>query len=423
MPPSTLFAPSQAEEILVNADPLARAATRLGRISTRHLQAIAATLWITLVVVVTMLVLVQRPGRGSVVPVYLEAARHWLAGEAIYDNGGLVYRYSPFAAVAFTPFTMVPGRLAELSWRYLNLAILAIGLIAWSKGLLRTSDPKRSFAIVGLAVALLAINSFRNGQTNLLVLGAMMGMTAACQQKRWNLVAAGAAAIFLFKVYPLAFALLLVALYPRELGWRVAVALVIGFATPFLFQNAGYVNQQYASWIASISHDTRMEKPLAASNRDAWLLIRLIGLPIRVEVYRMIQLTSGVALAGYVLYQRRLGRPERQVLNATLALAGIWMLLFGPATESCTYVLLAPALLVGLVDPDFKVRKWTEWSFLGLAIALLFSALLVNLFPFAGDFHTRGPQPFAALLTAIALLLAIERTPADPNPAALAKIP
>src|SRR5262249_17144648 len=41
--------------------------------------------------------------------------------------------------------------------------------------------------------------------------------------------------------------------------------------------------------------------------------------------------------------------PRRTLLLVVLTLGSCWMILCGPATESCTYVLLAPVLAWGLV--------------------------------------------------------------------------
>ena len=52
----------------------------------------------------------------------------------------------------------------------------------------------------------------------------------------------------LFKLWPIAIAGLLCLVYPRQLSWRLAIALAAGFAAPFALQRPAYVMDQYRQW-------------------------------------------------------------------------------------------------------------------------------------------------------------------------------
>ena len=49
---------------------------------------------------------------------------------------------------------------------------------------------------------------------------------------------------------------------------------------------------------------------------------------------------------------------QRELLTAVVALAACWMMLLGPATESCTYILLAPTLAWAVLESWLVPRSW-----------------------------------------------------------------
>src|SRR5205823_4129520 len=72
--------------------------------------------------------------------------------------------------------------------------------------------------------------------------------------------------------------------------------------------------------------------------------------------YRAMEIVAGLACAAVVLAGRRRGWDQRQSADACLALGLIWMTLCGPATESSTYVLLAPVLARAVFEVSTKPR-------------------------------------------------------------------
>ena len=116
--------------------------------------------------------------------------------------------------------------------------------------------------------------------------------------------------------------------------------------------------------------------------RDLWLLIYLYDLPVSKAVYAVVQILGGTvvaALTGSV----STGWPEKALLTSTLGLAVAWMMLLGPATESSSFVLLAPPLAWSLVE---ALRpRWDRRRMLLAGGAVCFLAAVV-----LGGFSTRS---------------------------------
>jgi hypothetical protein len=203
----------------------------------------------------------------------------------------------------------------------------------------------------------------------------------------------------LFKIYPLAVGLLLVSLYPRRLTVRLFSALALGVALPFLFQTPDYVAAQYTSWVDYLQADDRSGFPLERSYRDLQLLCRLsTGRSLAPWALHFIQILAGAGIAFFCLARRRRGWPERRRLTLLLGLGCCWMTVFGPATESCTYILLGPALAWGLLEA-WRDQKplWTRIWLVG-AYVLLVATSMSCWFPSGARLQSLGLQPLAGLM-------------------------
>jgi hypothetical protein len=196
----------------------------------------------------------------------------------------------------------------------------------------------------------LSIQSLSNGQANILIAATLVASIPAVMEKRWNLVAVLVGVAFACKVYPLALGLLLGVLYPKQLGWRVPLAVVVTLLLPFALQRPDYVIEQYAEWFAVLRRDNRSAIVLDQAYRDLWLLIRLYGLPLTWPMYVGIQLASAIGVAFLCWRRQRTGWSQEQLLTSTLALAAAWMMLLGPTTESCSFILMAPSLSWSIVE-------------------------------------------------------------------------
>jgi hypothetical protein len=344
------------------------------------------------------------PGENNCYRIWSNAARHWWAGADLYspdrpgEYGLGSYRYSPLVAILLTPFGLLPDALGGVAWRLANAGLLAWALAWWCRAVLPRALTAPQKAVLFLLVLPLAVGNFNNGQANALVLSALLAATAAAAEDRWNLTAILLALAALVKIYPLALGLLLVAVYARPLAGRLTAALAVGLLLPFALQRPEYVTGQYTRWLEVVGHDDRSTFALDVSYRDFALLCRVWLVPLSNTAYRALEALTGAALAGLCVAAKRAGWPRRRLLTLLFCVGTCWMTLFGPATESCTYILVAPALGWALLDGWLTPRPaWLRRTLL-LSCALLAAALVACWFPFGRSIQALGPHPLAVLL-------------------------
>ena len=300
------------------------------------------------------------PRKQSVYPTWLGAGHDWRTSHDLYEEGGdyyrFGYRYGPLVAAGFTVFDLVPEGLGNVGWRLINGAAFLAALVWW----LRTGAPlattPRQRGMFYLMNVPLALGSLNNGQANLLLAALMLAGVTAIVAGRWNLSAVCMAFAVVLKIYPLAMVLLLCVAYPRKYPLRFLAALAAVCAMPFLMQHPEYVVRQYHLWWLRVHHADSYRRywPIAAGYRDIWLLIRVWKLPINLAQYTGMQLAGGgvcAVLCGLTAWR---GWPDRQRTLVVLSLATAWMMLLGPSSESCTFVLVSPAVVWWLFQTRFE---------------------------------------------------------------------
>ena len=346
------------------------------------------------------------PNRATAFTVYRLAGIHWLNAQHLYgDWRGFVY--SPLAAVFFTPFGLLPPGWGNLCWTWLNAAIFLLGVRALlSSGIYPNIKP-RHHGIVYLLLVPLVLGNLDTGQANPTVIGLVLLAVAAVPDERWSVAAICVAAATYLKIYPLAVGLILFLMTPRRLGWRLLVALLVLAILPFLFQHWSYVSQQYHEWISTRSADDRRLYPIKDVPLDLWfLLVRLGHLPIPGFVYSVFQILSGGAIALFCLVGVRKGWPKERLLAGILALVCIWMTLCGPATELQTYVLLAPAIALMLIDAVVIPRPlWLRTGLLMVYLLMVLAVARTSFLPSQKGLWILTIQPVAAILFLICCLV------------------
>ena len=212
-------------------------------------------------------------------------------------------------------------------------------------------------------------------------------------------------------ISPVALALLLCLLRPRQLSWRILAWLGVAGLLPFAFQNSHYVSGQYDAWLQTRLADNRFDYPMKDAPLDLWyLLVRVGRLPVSERAYTALQVICGAAIAALVLLQSRRRLPQRDILANLFLMVSAWMLLLGPATENQTYVVLAPAACLAAVQ-SLTCSSCRTRLFALSAVTLLLAAVGRNsLFP-----HIKSPvemtiQPIAALLLLAAILMELRIT-------------
>lgn len=418
-------------------------------LATRRLwPTLAILVWSLIVVVNSSRVLFQATPNRTVYPIFAHAGRSWNAGLPIYESKIFWYRYSPAIAGFFGPFAKLDVRVGDFAWRILNAVVFLAGMSWWlvANGGGRsnfvsaklytdiaddsdsTDEPStiqsdlvtRDRNLFWLLLIPLSLASLGNAQANPLILGLLAISTVAVTKGRWNLAAAAIAGATLFKVYPVVLGLLFVVLYPKKFPIRLVVALLGGFAMPFFFQFPEYVATQYAEWLRFIASDARVDWDWVSSNRDVWLLCRRLNLPLNFTTYRFVCVFAGAAVAGLVLLRRRTASDEtnfqntdsmRELANFAFFAGCLWMLIFGPATEACTYILLAPRFASVWLDwREGKLNAVRSWLVIS-GSAFLFAAEFANFFPGAVHFHSMGPQPLGGLLLFADVLVELATPP------------
>jgi hypothetical protein len=247
------------------------------------------------------------------------------------------------------------------------------------------------WAWLGILTLPLTLQSLNNGQVNPLVAGLLLSTLIAFASERWTWAAAFVSLAFLLKGYPLALGLLLMLLEPWRFGPRLLVMVVLGLAIPFALQSPAYVVEQYNDWLARLGVDDRSAWPAYAGYQDFALLLRVSVGPCPRSLAHALGLAAAFACAVAVLGLRWRGLDRQRLVLACGDLAIGWMLLFGPATETCTYTLLAAPLALRL-----RAGRPSAW----LAYGLLLSALMALWFPkeFSRPVLSLGVQPLGALI-------------------------
>ena len=358
----------------------------------------AFAVWIIIFLGLAMRTLAN-PNRATAFTVYRLAGNHWLSAQHLYgDWRGFVY--SPLAAVFFAPLALLPPGWGNLCWTWLNAGIFLIGVCALLGSGIYPGIKPGYHGIAYLLLVPLVLGNLDTGQANPTVIGLLLLAVAAAPAERWSVAALGIAAATYLKIYPLAVGLILFLMAPRRLGWRLLLALLVLGILPFLFQHWSYVSQQYHEWISTRSADDRRLYPIKDVPLDLWfLLVRLGHLPIPNFVYSAFQVLSGGAIALFCLVGSWKHWSKDWLLAGILAFVSVWMTLCGPATELQTYVLLAPAVGLTLMDAFLSSRPvWLRFGLLMVYLLMVLAVARTSFLPNQKGLWILTIQPVAAIV-------------------------
>jgi hypothetical protein len=387
------------------------AATAAARPARSPLMTVALVVWSLVFIGCCARTLVVRP-KGTVYPVFSNAGGNWLHGDPLYVRGGAnEFRYSPLIAAFFVPFDLLPQRLGEFLWRMLNFGVYLIGLVYCCRVDLPRKLSTDEHAGLLLLVLPLSIGSLNNAQSNPLVIGLMLIAVAAAMRDRWMLLALSITGATLFKLYPISLGMLLILLYPRQLSWRLLVCLLIATAIPFVLQHPTYVRQQYTTWAHYLSTEDRQGGPIADWYRDLRAVWRIYIGPMSAKRYFLVELAAATAIALVALLGQLQKWPRGFLLATLLSLACCWMTALGPATESATYVLLAPAVAWTLIESGVNPKDHIWRVGYGAVFGLFAASQCALWFGEKGKwFRDRlQPLPVAGVLLFLILLADVGR--------------
>jgi hypothetical protein len=331
---------------------------------------------IALVVVALIVTVGGKPGK--LYRTFVAAGGNFRHGETIYgkvpDDLDL-FRYSPFVAALMTPLGMIPTDLGAVLWRAVQAAILLLALRAWA----RVAVPVVPWPALAILALPLCIGNMHNGQLNPLVAALMLLSAVAFVRESYWFAAAAIAGAAMFKVYPLSLGLLFCIVEPRRFTIRLSIALAAGCLLPFALQSPEYVLQQFADWLDRVGVDNRTSQPIERGYHDFQRLLLRWGVDIPLESYRGIEVLAGCAAAALVAWGRIDGWDRSRLVHACVSLGFVWCTLFGPATESATYMLLAPVIAFAALAVGN--RPLWERCFVHGAYLLLLSAAVIQWFP------------------------------------------
>ena len=369
------------------------------RCSSRMLTLVVIGIW-----AVVLLAILIRIGLLShshdVFQTYVEAGRKWTAAQPLYTyTRGFVY--SPLVAAFFALFAWFPVSLGSVLWRLLTAGIFIWAIFWWLKAEINRPIPKSSYWLVFLLTLPLSLGNFNNGQVNPMIIGLLMIAIVAAHEKRWPLSAVALGFSTYLKIYPLSVGLLLVLIYPRQLGWRLVLTLILMGALSFVLQRPAYVLEQYQRWFHTrASDDRRLNMDIAP--RDFAMLLRLLHVHLSASAVLILQMLAGAGAAAISVAGRLLKWSEQRLLICVFTLGTCWMLLFGPATEDATYAMIAPPLTFALVQAFHQNTAWWMRALVCASFAFLLLGLILNAFFGLKKTPTlMSVQPFGALLFAV----------------------
>jgi len=361
---------------------------------------LAIILWVICAAIVSVRAYLK-PYNHSVYHIYSHAVSNWCNGISTYQlepSEGIprdVYRYCPPATILFLPFYYLGDALGGVVWRLIGLAFFLYGFYRWFRSASNLGHDNKSLGQAFLLLIPLTLTSFNNGQVNLLMMGGLLLGLALVLEGKYFWAGCALSVGVIFKIFPLFIVFLMVLAFP----WNFLPGFLFGILTlcvaPFLFQSPTYAYSQYVEWLGTLKSGDRSMLILEAAYRDFWLIIRYFNLPISHEVYRGIQVLTALGVSAVVLGARFKGVSTDKLSLLIVGLGFGWLTLFGPSTESSTYVILAPAFAYAILEV-FRARLISQWIFSAMGVIFFILAIGAGVFAGANKIHAIGFHPMGA---------------------------
>jgi Glycosyltransferase family 87 len=362
---------------------------------------IVFALWIVVLVVVSIRIIFVSH-RNDLFATYTDAGTRWIRGEPLYTTtSGFIY--SPLIAAFFAPFSLLPQGLGAVLWRFANAGALLGAVWWWLNSNLHKKIGPAQHPMVFLLLLPLTIGNLNNGQVNPLIIGLIMMSVLAAFSQRWTLSAVCLATATYFKIYPLSVGLLLVLIYPRQMAWRLVIALLVFALFSFFLQHADYVAEQYQRWFETRASDNRRSN-IDVAPRDFAMILKAFHIILSSKAFMALQLLAAAGTAAVCIVGKIRGFAMERQLVTLFTLVSCWMLLFGPSSESATYVMLAPAVVLALVE-SFEEPDHHRWILLAGFGVLLAGLALNSFFNIRKNAYSMSVQPFGAVLFAVYALM------------------
>lgn len=323
--------------------------------------------WIALNVALLIVVagLLVAGSRVSVTGYYSEAAWNWMAGQSMYDTTGTGFLYLPHSAIAYIPFAVQAHPQGDVAWRIISLILFVLGCYRF----FRLSPQKSEFfnLSAGFVALLLCADCMRNGQATVIMTATMLLAIDAIRRENWHLCTWLLMLGFAVKPLSIVLILLVGALY-APMRWRLGVGIIVLALVPFAFQSPDYVWQQYEEFGLCLFHSNRIgyEKWWA----QLFGMLKAFGLEVPDSIQTASRMLCAVGtLAICFVLKRKLD--SKRFLVWLYTLTAIYLMLFNPRTENCTYCVLGPALGLFYAEALCGRRWFAAGSMMALAVVIL----------------------------------------------------
>ena len=322
----------------------------------------AWVMWAIVFLVFTA-VTIAKPEFRSVTSAYRHASENWFAGRDIYPQREGEMNYLPQFAILFSPFAQLPKAASDTLWRLLQMGVFVSALRRLAT--VAQSGRMDLFLLVSILAAPVALGTVMNGQSNLLLAGAM-GHAAVDLLRHRNWAVAGWLNVGLIaKPITVVMALLVAATDGTVVPWLLGGITLTALA-PLAFDAWPTVAGSYSAWFRQLLLLVPSEEPRF---EDLASLLRVLGWHLDPGVWFVLRVTAGAAiLAAWWIGSRRLEGPHRVL--TLLGLSAGYLMLFNPRTESNSYVILAPAIAVLAARFLAVESSRVGWVLAALALAL-----------------------------------------------------
>src|SRR5262249_21090352 len=200
-------------------------------------------------------------------------------------------------------------------------------------------------------------------------------------------------------------ALLLSVFWFRQFCWRYMLGLLAGLFAPFVTANASHVGSAYPQRGRHVSDTTTGQ---FERMRDVGPVFFVYAIPFPPHGCLVLQALAGLGVFALCLRYARRFAPKTFPFVVFLFFS-IWVVLFGPAIETCSYVVMAPAAAWAIVYAFSDSRSWNR------RLVVLASFLMMG--PFVTDLlgsrlrsfaEGHGCQPLGAAIFCVWLIFLLE---------------
>ena len=331
----------------------------MSKCSSERFTLLRQAVLLTLVSISAVGPLLWQRGIDVVTRTYSMAVTRLWSGEDLYlpaVAGADLFKYSPAFAFFYTPLAGMESSVQALIWAVLNAFVFWLGVSVWLR------VPGKRWSVLWLfwiATSMELDISLRYQQFNACLAGlALLGVWAFRNRLRgWAGVCLGIAAQT--KLLPGVFAIAL--LFPPRRRYFVALCLSVGLLSliPFCLRGLDGGVSLYRSWenlLMADMHSSGLMDVASSFARVGWPVFGLVAKKV-------------VLLVTVILFAANRFQRMTYDLRLWLGLGMSALLLLSPRTESPTFVLVAPLILLcAALYPDRKSRMVLGLVFFGMTV-------------------------------------------------------